>query len=148
MSRIRLDELLVQRSFYASRSRARDAVRRGTVRVSGVPVTKPGEAVEADVPIEISDEARAYVSRAALKLRHALDHFGWSPEGLDAIDIGASTGGFTEVLIERGARHVPAIDVGRGQLAASLRGDPRVTSIEGLNARELGMEHLGRRPQF
>ena len=101
-----------------------------------------------DADIEIADEARAYVSRAALKLIHALDHFALSPKDRDCLDIGASTGGFTQVLLERGARHVTAIDVGHGQLAESLRDDPRVTLIEGLNARDLTPAHLAEPPQF
>jgi 23S rRNA (cytidine1920-2'-O)/16S rRNA (cytidine1409-2'-O)-methyltransferase len=146
--RLRLDELLVRRGFYAARSRARDAVLRGTVAVSGVTAMKPGQPVDPDARIEVRDAARSYVSRAALKLAHALEHFEWSPEGLDALDIGASTGGFTQVLLERGARHVTAIDVGHGQLAAHLSDDPRVTTIEGLNARDLSAEHMGSRPRF
>jgi 23S rRNA (cytidine1920-2'-O)/16S rRNA (cytidine1409-2'-O)-methyltransferase len=148
MVRLRLDELLVQRGFYTARSRARDAVLRGTVAVSGVTAMKPGQPVDLDARIEVADTARSYVSRAALKLIHALDYFGWSPEGLNALDIGASTGGFTQVLLERGARHVTAIDVGHGQLAAHLSDDPRVTTIEGLNARDLTAEHVGSRPRF
>jgi 23S rRNA (cytidine1920-2'-O)/16S rRNA (cytidine1409-2'-O)-methyltransferase len=146
--RIRLDELLVQRGFYAARSRARDAVLRGTVAVSGIAVTKPGQPVDPNSRIEVRDEARTYVSRAALKLIHALDRFEWSPAGRIALDIGASTGGFTQVLLERGARHVTAMDVGHGQLSAHLRDDPRVTSIEGLNARDLGAVHLEPQSQF
>ncbi|MFL5260749.1 MAG: TlyA family RNA methyltransferase [Hyphomicrobiales bacterium] len=146
--RIRLDELLVRRGFYAARSRARDAVLRGTVAVSGVTATKPGQPMDPDARIEVRDDARSYVSRAALKLIDALDHFEWSPEGLNALDIGASTGGFTQVLLERGARHVIAIDVGHGQFAAHLSDDPRVTAIEGLNARDLTAEHVGAPPQF
>ena len=148
MSRLRLDDALVRRGFYASRSRARDAVIRGKVLVAGKAIARPGYAVDPDIPIEVDDEARTYVSRAALKLIHGLDHFECSPEGLAALDIGASTGGFTQVLLERGARHVTAIDVGHGQLAQALRDDPRVTLIEGLNARELRKEHLGEAPQF
>jgi 23S rRNA (cytidine1920-2'-O)/16S rRNA (cytidine1409-2'-O)-methyltransferase len=148
MSRLRLDEALVQRGLYATRSRARDAVIRGKVLVAGKAVVKPGHAVAPGTPIEVEGEGRAYVSRGALKLIHALDHFGWSPKGLSALDIGASTGGFTEVLLERGARHVTAIDSGHGQFADGLRHDPRVTLIEGLNARDLTIGHLEEPPQF
>ena len=148
MPRLRLDEALVQRGFYVTRSRARDAVLRGKVLVSGKAAARPSHPVEPDARIEIEDKARAYVSRAALKLIHALDHLGWSPAGCAALDVGASTGGFTQVLLERGARHVTALDVGHGQLAQSIISDPRVTVIEGLNARDLTKAHLGEAPQF
>lgn len=137
MKRTRLDEALVARGLYPTRSRARDAILRGTVTVNGSTVMKPAQPVGADAAIAIVDDARAYVSRAALKLKHALDHFDLSPQGLNCLDIGASTGGFSEVLLEHGARHVTAIDVGHGQLAPSLAQDPRVALWEGLNAREL-----------
>lgn len=141
-TRLRLDELLVARGFFASRSRARDAILRGTVKVDGHAETKPGRTAAADAAIEIDDPAIAYVSRAALKLVRGLDAFGIDVKGAQALDIGASTGGFTQVLLERGAAHVTAIDVGHGQLHQSLAGDPRVTSIEGLNARDLTIAHL------
>ncbi len=124
----------------------RDAIARGTVRIDGKPVTKPGQAVSASAAIEIDDPAQAYVSRAALKLIAGLDHFGFSPDGLDCLDIGASTGGFTQVLLERGARHVTAVDVGHDQLHQSLAGHARITNLEGLNARELDATHVGGRP--
>jgi len=147
--RVRLDELLVGRGLYATRSRARDAVSRGAVSVDGAVVVKPGHAVASSSDIRIVDPAARYVSRAALKLIAGLDHFDLDPKGSHALDIGASTGGFTQVLLERGAAHVVALDVGHGQLAESLRGDPRVTVIEGLNARDLTLEHLqGNRPDF
>ncbi len=141
-TRLRLDELLVARSLFTSRSRARDAILRGTVRVDGRAETKPGRTAAADAAIEIDDPAIAYVSRAALKLVRGLDAFGIDVKGALALDIGASTGGFTQVLLERGAAHVTAIDVGHGQLHASLLHNPRVTSIEGLNARDLASAHL------
>jgi 23S rRNA (cytidine1920-2'-O)/16S rRNA (cytidine1409-2'-O)-methyltransferase len=111
-------------------------------------VTKPAQPVADDAVIEIADRARAYVSRAALKLKHALDHFHLSPAGLHCLDIGASTGGFSEVLLERGARHVTAVDVGHAQFAPILSGDPRITLWEGLNARDLDARHLAAPPQF
>lgn len=142
-SRMRLDELLVHRGFFGSRSRARDAIERGTVRVGGVLAAKPGAGVAQDAPITVEDPARAYVSRAALKLIAGLDRFGLDPSGRQALDIGASTGGFTQVLLERGARHVVAVDVGHGQMDALLRADPRVSCLEGVNARDLDRAHLG-----
>lgn len=144
-SSTRLDQLLLSRGLVASRSRARDAVQRGTVKVNGKTVTKPSSTVASDAVIEIDDPVQAYVSRAALKLEAALNHFGLDPAGLDCLDIGASTGGFTEVLLARGANHVIAVDVGHGQLHPRLMENDRVTSFEGLNARVLDAEHLGGR---
>ena len=141
-NRLRLDELLVQRGVFASRSRASDAIRRGTVSVEGQSIRKPGQGVPPDADISVSDPALGYVSRAALKLLAGLDAFGFDPTGATAVDIGASTGGFTQVLLERGARHVFAIDVGHGQLTERLRIDPRVTVREGLNARDLVLGDL------
>lgn len=147
--RVRLDELLVQRGLYATRSRARDAVARGSVTVDGMAITKPGHAVPPSSDVRIDDPAQRYASRAALKLIAGLDHFGFDPQGAHALDIGASTGGFTEVLLERCAAHVIALDVGHGQLDERLRSDPRVTVIEGLNARDLTAEKLGgKSPDF
>ncbi|WEX07835.1 TlyA family RNA methyltransferase [Chelativorans sp. AA-79] len=148
-SRIRLDQLLVERGIFETRARARDAVLRGTVRVGGMMAEKPGQAVAADVEIAVDDPARRYVSRAALKLVHGLDAFGLDPKGAEALDVGASTGGFTQVLLERGATHVTAIDVGTGQMDRRLREDSRVTCLEGVNARHLTLEAIGgRRPDF
>ena len=138
-TRQRLDEALVTRGLCASRSRARDAVLRGTVQVDGEQAAKPSQIVGANNVLTIHDEAQAYVSRAALKLKHGLSHFGIEVRGKRALDIGASTGGFTQVLLEQGAAHVTAIDVGHGQMKLQ---DPRITLIEGLNARDLSTEHL------
>lgn len=147
--RARLDQVLVERGLFASRSRARDAVLRGTVTVDGAVVTRPGHPVGRSSAIEADDPARRYVSRAALKLVAGLDNFGFDPAGRTALDIGASTGGFTQVLLERGAGHVFAFDVGHGQLDPAIAGDRRVTSIEGLNARDLKAAHLdGQTPGF
>lgn len=147
--RMRLDELLVRRGFYATRSRARDAIERGSVIVGTKVVLKPGQSVASSSDIRVDDPASGYVSRAALKLVAGLDHFGIDPAGVHALDVGASTGGFTQVLLERGATHVVALDVGHGQLDGSLRNDARVTVIEGLNARDLTSEDLeGRHPDF
>ena len=146
--RQRLDELLVSRGDFATRSRARDAIERGTVAVDGRVAAKPGQPVAQDAAIAIDDPARRYVSRTALKLIAGLDRFGFDPAGCEALDIGASTGGFTQVLLERRAAHVTAVDVGHGQLAPELSADPRVTSLEGLNARDLGLSHLRAAPDF
>ena len=148
-ARRRLDELLVGRGLFASRSRARDAIVRGTVMVDGTIVLKPGHGVSPECLVAIDDPALGYVSRAALKLIAGLDHFGLDPAGSEALDIGASTGGFTQVLLERGADHVTAIDVGHGQMHRSVSDDARVTLIEGLNARDLAAADLGGRvPDF
>ena len=144
-SACRLDELLVRRGLFATRSRARDAILRGAVRVGGELARKPGQQVEGNADIAIEDPAGGYVSRAALKLIHGLDAFGFDPAGRNALDIGAATGGFTQVLLERGAKHVIAVDVGKGQMAPALAADPRVTGIEGLNARNLDKAMLGGR---
>ena len=147
--RLRLDELLVARGEFASRSRARDAIARGVVKVDGDIATKAGQPVAENAVLRIDDPARHYVSRAALKLTAALDHFGIDPDGSLALDIGASTGGFTQVLLERGARHVIALDVGHGQLDPNLAGNAGITLLEGLNARELTLAHLSdRRPDL
>ena len=140
-TRQRLDEALVARGLYPSRSRARDAVLRGTVKVDGERAAKPSQTVGPNTVLTIEDEAHGYVSRAALKLKHGLVQFGIVARGKNALDIGASTGGFTQVLLEEGAAHVTAIDVGHGQMKIA---DPRVTLIEGLNARDLSTEHLDR----
>lgn len=142
VERLRLDDLLVRRGFFESRSRARDAILRGTVTVDGVTATRPGRPAAGNAAIAVDDPAQRYVSRAALKLVHGLDHFGFDPAGRFALDIGASTGGFTQVLLERGARHVVDVDVGHGQMRPQLASDPRVTNLEGLNARDLTSEHL------
>ena len=142
MSRTRLDAALVAAGLFAARARARDAVLRGTVSVDGRVETKPARMVGPEAVFEVSDEARNYVSRAALKLSHGLDHYGLSPAGKVCVDLGASTGGFTQVLLERGATRVVAIDVGHGQLAEVLRADPRVAVYEGVNARSLTRGHV------
>jgi 23S rRNA (cytidine1920-2'-O)/16S rRNA (cytidine1409-2'-O)-methyltransferase len=147
--RMRLDELLVARGFFASRSRARDAIQRATVRVDGKLAAKAGEGVSDGAQITVDDPARDYVSRAALKLIAALDVFDLDPASAEALDLGASTGGFTQVLLERGARHVTAVDVGHGQLHERIAADLRVTCIEGLNVRDLEQSDLGgKQPDF
>ncbi|MBA8901519.1 TlyA family RNA methyltransferase [Phyllobacterium sp. P30BS-XVII] len=145
MASLRLDQLLVEKGLFASRSRARDAIVRGTITVNNAVVTKPGATFNETVDISVNDPASTYVSRAALKLIAGLDHFSIDVSGVNALDIGASTGGFTQVLLERGAAHVIAVDVGHGQLHDSLRTDIRVTNLENLNARELSRAHLADR---
>jgi 23S rRNA (cytidine1920-2'-O)/16S rRNA (cytidine1409-2'-O)-methyltransferase len=139
-SRQRLDQLLVERGLVESRTRAQALVLAGRVRVgegdSARLDRKPGDLVDASLPVEVVTKD-PYVSRGAHKLIAALDAFGIDPAGMTALDVGASTGGFTDVLLERGARRVYALDVGRGQLAERLRADPRVVSMERTNARNL-----------
>jgi 23S rRNA (cytidine1920-2'-O)/16S rRNA (cytidine1409-2'-O)-methyltransferase len=140
--RERLDILMTARGLVKSRSRARDLIRRGEVRVDGAVVTRPSAPTDAAAVIEIPHGAADYVSRGALKLETALDHFRFPVEGCNALDIGASTGGFTQVLLERGAARVRAVDVGHGQLDEALAADPRVTSMEGTDARALSADML------
>jgi len=139
----RLDTVLVTRGLAPTRARARDAILRGHVTVDGAMATRPSASVEADAAIVIDDPAAQYVSRAALKLIAGLDRFGYAPGGGVALDIGASKGGFTQVLLERGAQKVFAIDVGHGQLDPHLAADPRVFSREGVNARDLTANDIG-----
>ena len=143
--RMRLDEALVAAGLAPSRSRARDMVRRGTVSVAGRRETRPARTVGCGEALAVDDPAARYVSRAALKLNAGLDAFGFDPAGRVALDIGASTGGFTQVLLVRGAAHVIAADVGHGQLDPAVANDPRVSSLEGVNARDLSAAHLGGR---
>ncbi|AQX27697.1 MULTISPECIES: TlyA family RNA methyltransferase [unclassified Bartonella] len=139
----RLDILLVEKNFFATRSRARDAVARKTVKVDGKIIFKAGKMIADDAIITVSDSAQNYVSRAALKLIYALDMFPVITNKITAIDVGASTGGFTQVLLERGAAHVIALDVGYNQFDARLSDNSAVTLLEGLNVRDLKQEHLG-----
>ncbi len=140
MARDRLDKLLVERGLVASRERARALIMAGDVLVGGQLESKPGTLVDgaADVVLRVAEHP--YVSRGALKLVKGLDSFAIDPTGLTALDIGASTGGFTDVLLRRGAARVYAIDVGYGQLAWSIRQDPRVVVLERVNARNLDLE--------
>jgi 23S rRNA (cytidine1920-2'-O)/16S rRNA (cytidine1409-2'-O)-methyltransferase len=141
--RMRLDEALVLAGLAQSRSRARDMVLRGTVAVDGERADKPARKVGRAERLSVSDPASAYVSRAALKLAAGLDAFGFSPAGLCALDLGAATGGFSQVLLERGAARVVAVDVGHSQMDPGLAADPRMSVHEGLNARDLSRSHLG-----
>jgi len=132
----RIDQRLVELGLFDSRARARAAIEAGRVRADGRVVGKPSEAVAPDAVIE-AEPAHPWVGRGALKLVHALDLWPIAVGGRVVLDVGASTGGFTEVCLSRGARRVFAVDVGRGQLHARLRDDPRVTSLEGIDARAL-----------
>ena len=148
MSRLRLDEALVARGAYPSRARARDAVLRGVVQVNGAPAKKPAQAIFDADAITITDEAQGLVSRAGLKLIAGLDHFKFDVQGLEALDVGASTGGFTQVLLARGAARVTALDVGHDQLDHALRQDARVVVLEGFNARDLTLQDLPGVPEM
>jgi 23S rRNA (cytidine1920-2'-O)/16S rRNA (cytidine1409-2'-O)-methyltransferase len=134
---IRLDALLVERGLAASRERARALILAGSVRLNGQPAGKAGMTVPADADVTLIAPDHPYVGRGGLKLAHALDTFHIDVTGRLALDIGASTGGFTDVLLQRGARRVVALDVGHGQLDWKLRSDPRVVVIERVNARML-----------
>jgi 23S rRNA (cytidine1920-2'-O)/16S rRNA (cytidine1409-2'-O)-methyltransferase len=134
---LRLDALLVERGLAASRERARALILAGDVRVNGRPITKAGTAVARDAELTVSVPDHPYVGRGGLKLAHALDTFTIPVAGRHALDIGASTGGFTDVLLQRGAARVVALDVGHGQLDWKIRSDPRVDVIERVNARAL-----------
>jgi 23S rRNA (cytidine1920-2'-O)/16S rRNA (cytidine1409-2'-O)-methyltransferase len=139
MPRERLDKLLVDRGLVASRERARALIMSGVVLVDGHPQTKPGTMLDPAVEIALREQDHPYVSRGALKLVKGLDTFGIDPANKTALDIGASTGGFTDVLLRRGAAKVYAIDVGYGQLAWSLRQDPRVVVLERENVRNMDL---------
>lgn len=139
-SKVRLDQLLVDRDLADSRAKAQALILAGKVLVGegdgGRRDRKPGDQVDPTTTLRI-EAPEPYVSRGGHKLAAALDAFGIDPAGMTTLDVGASTGGFTDVLVQRGARHVYALDVGRAQLAESLRRDPRVTSLERSNARAL-----------
>jgi 23S rRNA (cytidine1920-2'-O)/16S rRNA (cytidine1409-2'-O)-methyltransferase len=132
----RLDNLLVRRGLAESRSKAQDLIKRGAVRVAGKTDLKAGLEVPGDVAVEVLEKTH-YVARSAWKILAALDCFGLSPSGRVCLDAGASTGGFTQVLLERGAARIFAVDVGHGQLHPSLANDPRVVSMEGVDVRSL-----------
>jgi 23S rRNA (cytidine1920-2'-O)/16S rRNA (cytidine1409-2'-O)-methyltransferase len=142
VTRRRIDAALVDRGLFESRERARAALLAGDVRVNGAPVTKAGQLVDSDATIEVAARQR-FVSRGGEKLAGALDVFGCDVAGVRAVDVGASTGGFTDCLLQRGAASVVAIDVGYGQLAWSLRTDPRVTVVERTNIRAADPAELG-----
>ncbi|MEO0545655.1 MAG: TlyA family RNA methyltransferase [Pseudomonadota bacterium] len=145
--RLRLDLALVERGLAQSRSRARDMLTRGCVTVDGTVISKAGALVSADVAITVDDPASNYVSRAALKLLAGLAESGFDPNGRLCVDLGASTGGFTQVLLERGAHEVIAVDVGHGQLHPSLANDARIALHEGQNARSITPDFFLTTPQ-
>ena len=148
MPKRRLDTLLAERGLFESRSRAAAAVLAGDVRLAGgVPAQKPGQMVADDEWIDVAAAPR-FVSRGGQKLENALDEFELDVAGRDGLDAGASTGGFTDCLLQRGAAHVIAVDVAYGELHWRLRQDPRVTVIERRNARELGPGELPYRPDL
>jgi 23S rRNA (cytidine1920-2'-O)/16S rRNA (cytidine1409-2'-O)-methyltransferase len=143
VTRRRLDAELVRRGLAASRAAAKDAVEAGNVRVAGSVAARPATMVTADVAIDlVGDDVRPFVSRAGGKLAAALDRFGVDPAGRRCLDAGASTGGFTDALLQRGASAVIAVDVGYGQLAWSVRTDERVTVLERTNVRDLTSDVL------
>ncbi|MGB6640910.1 MAG: TlyA family RNA methyltransferase [Thermoanaerobaculia bacterium] len=131
----RLDVLLVRRQHFPSREKARRAVMAGQVEVEGKRVDKPGTSIPDDAKVKVIGPKEPFVSRAGRKLAHALDHFELDPQGFVCLDAGASTGGFTDCLLQRGASRVYAVDVGYGQLDYGLRNDPRVVVMERVNAR-------------
>jgi 23S rRNA (cytidine1920-2'-O)/16S rRNA (cytidine1409-2'-O)-methyltransferase len=143
----RLDTLLTERGLFDSRSRAAAAVIAGEVRVAGRPARKPGEMVADGAMLDVA-ERPPYVSRGGVKLRNALDAFGIDPSGRRALDVGASTGGFTDCLLQRGAAAVIALDVAYGELHLRIRNDPRVTVIERRNARSLRPDELPYAPDL
>lgn len=140
--RIRLDLALEQRGLVPSRARARDAILRGTVTINGVTAVKQNQMVGRDDKLDLSDPAANYVSRSALKLVVGLDTGQIAVEGKVCLDVGASTGGFSQVMMERGARLIYAVDVGHDQLHQRLRGSDRIISMEGTNARDLTAEMI------
>lgn len=142
MPKTRLDTLLVERGLVASRERARARILAGDVRVNGTAAIKAGMGVDLDAEITLATPDHPYVGRGGLKLVHALDAFAIDVAGRLGLDIGASTGGFTDVLLQRGAVRVVALDVGHGQLDWKLRSDPRVVTIERTNARTVTPEDL------
>lgn len=146
--KVRLDLLLVQRGLFPSREQAQASIMAGLIKVGGKLCDKAGTPVLPDAAVEVIGKPHPYVSRGGLKLAQALDMLGWSVEGVQAVDLGASTGGFTDCLLQRGAVHVVAIDVGRGQLDLKLQSDPRVTVKDKTNARHVDATELPYRPQL
>ena len=146
-SRRRADLLLVERGLFESRAKAQAAIAAGLVTAADVPVRKASEEIPIDAALH-AEAAHPWVSRGGVKLAAALDHFGFDPAGHVCLDVGASTGGFTQVLLARGARRVYAVDVGRDQLHASLRGEPRVMPFEEIDIRGIAPRLLPEPPDF
>src|SRR5215831_8273597 len=143
----RADVFLVSHGFAASRAEAQAAIRAGRVKADGNLITKAAQKLSGSMNISYKP-AHPYVSRGGVKLAAALENFGISPQGKVCLDVGASTGGFTQVLLERGARRVYAVDVGHGQLHAKIAADPHVTKLEGVNARDLTSALVPEPPQL
>jgi 23S rRNA (cytidine1920-2'-O)/16S rRNA (cytidine1409-2'-O)-methyltransferase len=147
---MRIDRLLVERGLFESRAKAQAAIAAGRVTVDGAVVSKASEQTRADAVLH-AEAAHPYVSRAGVKLSAALDHFGFDPAGRVCLDVGASTGGFTQVLLARGARRIYAVDTGRGQLHRTLRNQSNVVNLEGVDIRRLAgrlqLQH-GEQPDF
>lgn len=144
VSKARVDQLLVERGLAESRTRAQALVLAGTVFSGETKIAKPGQTLPADAPLEVRGRDHPWVSRGGIKLAHAIDHFGLDPAGVVAMDIGSSTGGFTDVLLSKGAAHVFAVDSGTNQLAWKLRQDSRVTVLEQTSARVLTAQQIDR----
>jgi 23S rRNA (cytidine1920-2'-O)/16S rRNA (cytidine1409-2'-O)-methyltransferase len=147
-SKLRLDTLLVERGLAESRAKAQALAIAGLIWSGDRRLDKPGQMLPAETPLECRGRDHPWVSRGGVKLAHALDHFGIDPTGLVGLDIGASTGGFTDVLLQRGARRVFAVDVGHGQFDWRLRQDPRVTLLERCNARHLTATEITEAPDI
>ena len=144
MAKRRADQLLVERDLAESRTRAQALIMAGTVFSGETKIAKPGQQLAEDAPLEVRGRDHPWVSRGGIKLAHAIEHFGLDPAGAVAMDIGSSTGGFTDVLLSKGAEHVFAVDSGTNQLAWKLRQDERVTVLEQTSARILTPEQIDR----
>ncbi|HVL77736.1 MAG TPA: TlyA family RNA methyltransferase [Sphingomicrobium sp.] len=142
MKKLRTDQLLVSRGLAESRTRAQALIMAGAVFSGERKIAKAGDLLAEDAPLEVRGRDHPWVSRGGVKLDHGLDHFGFDVSGAVALDIGSSTGGFTDVLLSRGAERVYAVDVGTNQLAWKLRRDPRVVVLEQVNARHLTAEQV------
>ena len=143
----RADSLLIERGFFESRAKARAAIEAGLVSADGVTIAKPSQEIGPQAEI-VAESPHPFVSRGGVKLDFALEHFGVDVKDRYCLDLGASTGGFTDALLKRGARHVVAVDVGSGQLHPRIAQDPRVTSYEKLDARALALAHLAELPSL
>jgi 23S rRNA (cytidine1920-2'-O)/16S rRNA (cytidine1409-2'-O)-methyltransferase len=143
----RADSLLAERGFFESRAKARAAIEAGLVSADGITIAKPSQEIAQEAEI-VAESPHPFVSRGGVKLDFALEHFGVDVKDRYCLDLGASTGGFTDALLKQGARHVVAVDVGSGQLHPRIAQDPRVTSYEKLDARALEAAHLAEPPSL